>query len=158
MNETLVIGLGETLREIARKATEFDDDWWIIGSAAAHLVGADVGEIQDIDLLLSERDALHLLQQWPPPAPGGGPTDQFRSRVFAHFDHLPLPVEIMAGFELRLAGAWRMIAPKTRMRSGEIFTPSVAEQIELLQMMNRKKDQPRIMALQSLGRERNRAF
>ena len=52
--------LAETLGLIAAAAPAFTDEWWIIGSAAAALAGADIAEVRDVDLLLSERDATAL--------------------------------------------------------------------------------------------------
>ncbi|OGT59398.1 MAG: hypothetical protein A3E01_08540 [Gammaproteobacteria bacterium RIFCSPHIGHO2_12_FULL_63_22] len=133
---------------VAAAAGDFSDDWWIIGSAAAALAGADIAEVGDVDLLLSERDARALLARWsaapkaPPP-----PSDRFRSAVFARFEHGPLAIEAFGGFEMRVRGRWRAVEPMTRRHVGDVFTPSIAEQIVLLEAMGRDKDRPRIAAL-----------
>lgn len=140
--------LAETLALVAAAAGDFSDDWWIIGSAAAALAGADIAEVGDVDLLLSERDARALLARWsaapkaPPP-----PSDRFRSAVFARFEHGPLAIEAFGGFEMRVRGRWRAVEPMTRRHVGDVFTPSIAEQIVLLEAMGRDKDRPRIAAL-----------
>ncbi|MEK7266934.1 MAG: hypothetical protein AAB227_12640 [Pseudomonadota bacterium] len=142
--------LAETLGLIAAAAPAFTDEWWIIGSAAAALAGADIAEVRDVDLLLSERDATALLARWAgaPKAPPD-PSDQFRSAVFARFQHLPLAVEAFGGFEMRVRGRWRRVEPMTRLRCGGVFTPSTAEQIALLEAMGREKDGARIAALRA---------
>lgn len=136
---------------IEEEAVRFGDDWWIIGSAAAALSGAALAEINDVDLLLSERDARALIDRWRARVRSAvGPSGQFRSKVFAHFAELPLPVDVMGGFEMRVGGAWRNVVPLTRERRGGVYTPSIAEQIELLEAMGREKDRQRIAALRAI--------
>ncbi len=143
--------LSACLRMITNAAPVFQDDWFLIGSAAAHVAGADVGVISDIDLLLTERDITALDQHWrerkrlPP-----GESDQFQSKIFHRFE-APLPIEAMAGFELKTpADEWLSIWPNTRVQFGQVFAPSITEQIEIMALMNRDKDRNRITALKSL--------
>jgi hypothetical protein len=78
------------------------------------------------------------------------PSDLFRSQIFHRFD-APLPIEAMAGFELKNPkGDWIRLAPKTRMPFGTFYAPGVSEQIEILKLMRREKDAPRILALEKL--------
>lgn len=142
--------LAETLSAIAGAARGFEDEWWIVGSAAAALAGADVADVRDVDLLLSARDAKALLARWSDrPATRIAPNDQFRSEVFAKFTHAPLAIDAMGGFSMRVRGAWREVRPLTREARGGVFTPSVAEQIALLEAMGRDKDRARIAALRA---------
>ena len=142
--------LAQTLKEIAGAASALKDEWWILGSAAAALSGADILEVRDVDLLLSERDAAALLKRWSARKKAAiEPSDQFRSAVFARFIDAPLPIDVFGGFEMRVRGDWRRIEPLTRERRGEVFTPSVAEQIALLEAMGREKDRARIAALKA---------
>ena len=143
--------LEQTLTMIAGAARVFKDPWRIIGSAAAHLAGADVSEINDIDLLLSIRDITLLKEQWRD-IPVGPPvaSDHFRSEIFYRFE-TPMPVEAMAAFELKTRnGDWLAIAPKTHIRHGALYAPDIAEQIAILRLMGRPKDAPRIAALERL--------
>lgn len=140
-----------TLGEIARAAAYFFDDWWVIGSAAAFVAGAAIENIADIDLLVSERDFQAALGFWRVEEfEGASPSDQFRSKLFARIVHFPAPVELMAGFEIRVADEWRPVRPTTRERRGGVFIPSVAEQIDLLRAIARPKDAARINALCAL--------
>ncbi len=142
--------LAETLGVIAEAAPAFMDEWWIIGSAAAALVGADIADVRDVDLLLSEGDAQRLIARWADkPTSPASPDDQFRSRVFARFVHAPLTIEAMGGFDMRVRGEWRRAWPLTRIARGAVFTPSAAEQIALLEAMGRDKDRLRIKALRA---------
>jgi len=144
-------GFETALAMIAEAAAAFRDPWRIIGSAAAILAGADAGVVRDIDLLLSMRDIAALKARWRAlPASGPAPSATFRSAAFHRFE-TPFPVEAMAGFEIRTAqGDWVTVEPKTRIRRGRLFIPSVAEQIEILRLMGREKDAPRIAALARL--------
>ncbi len=142
--------LQETLTRIALASDQFTDDWWIIGSAAAALSGAEIAIVRDVDLLLSKRDARRLLDLWKEEAHSAAmPDAQFRSAVFARYEAAPLPIEAFGNFEMNIRGQWRAIAPLTREARGAVFTPSVAEQIALLQAMGRSKDEARINALKA---------
>lgn len=142
--------LAETLDLIVEAAPAFEDEWWIIGSAAAALAGADIAEVRDVDLLLSEGDAERLFARWSSaPRQEEAPSGQFRSTRFARFNHAPLAIEAMAGFEMKLRGVWRRIWPLTREARRGVYTPSIAEQIVLLEGMGREKDAARIQALRA---------
>jgi hypothetical protein len=143
--------LAAAIAEIAGVSAWFEDDWWVIGSAAAALSGADIDAVRDVDLLLSENDARRLLELWKgEPSCGPAPDPQFRSSVFARFENTSLPVEAFGGFEMRIRGHWRAVTPLTREARGRIFTPSIAEQIALLEAMGREKDSARAAALRRL--------
>jgi len=147
--------LADTLDIITAAAPHFRDEWWIIGSAAAALSGAEIAEIRDVDLLLSESDARALRARWPAALPTpSAPSDQFRSAVFIRCETGPLAIEAFGGFEMRVRGLWRPVQPLTRVARGAVFTPSLAEQIVLLEAMGREKDSIRIDALRSHLRER----
>ncbi len=119
------------------------DPWWVIGSAAVVLHGAET-EVADIDLLLSERDAQGLLSQ-----PGcmrirTEPSPLFRSALFARWDGAGLPIELMAGLEVANAGAWVPVQPQTRVvvqvAGASVHVPDRAELGEILEMFGRPKD------------------
>jgi hypothetical protein len=140
--------LAATLAEIAAAAAVFEDEWWIIGSAAAALSGADIAIVRDVDLLLSDRDTHRLVERWVGARTSTAARDaQFRSKIFVRFEQTPLAVEAFGGFEMNVRGVWRAVAPLTREPRGGVFTPSVAEQIAILEAMGRDKDRTRIAAL-----------
>jgi hypothetical protein len=142
--------LAETLAVISEEAPAFDDDWWIIGSAAAALAGADIVEVRDVDLLLSEGDARRLSAKWSSAFDASAPPgDHFRSAVFMRFENTPLAIEAFGGFEMKVRGCWRRVTPLTREAKNGVYTPSVAEQIALLETMARDKDRARIAALRA---------
>lgn len=143
--------LAATLEIIAAEAARLTDEWWIIGSAAAALSGAEIADVRDVDLLLGEGDARALLERWA--SVRNVPTDpdqKFHSAIFARFEHGPLPIEAFGGFEMKIRSRWRKVTPLTRVTRGAVFTPSVAEQIAILEAMDRDKDRLRAAALRAL--------
>ncbi len=78
------------------------------------------------------------------------PNNRFRSQIFHRFE-APLPIEAMAGFDLKTSnGDWLRLEPKTRAQFGALYAPDINEQIEILKLMGREKDMPRILALQKM--------
>ena len=127
------------------------DDWWIIGSAAVALHGADVANVRDVDLLMSARDARQLLERV-----GGRPRDSkpstlFRSEVFGTWYDPPLPIEVMGGFSLKTGNGWRPVLLKSReerrVEGHDFYVPSVGELKELLRSFGRPKDIERALLL-----------
>lgn len=142
--------LAEALDRIVEAAPAFEDEWWIVGSAAAALAGAEIAEVRDVDLLLSENDAHRLADLWSDkPKSAADESSQFRSAAFWRFESGPFAIEAMGGFEMKVRGEWRKIRPLTRIARGDVFTPSIAEQIALLEVMGRDKDAARISALRA---------
>ena len=128
--------------------------WWIIGSAAVVLHGADV-TVGDVDVLLSEDDALAMFPVLGLAAAAGEGTALFRSAVFARWTVPLLTVEFMAGFELRADDGWCVVQPATRERvmvgDHALFVPERAELIATLEGFGREKDLARIKALSPSG-------
>ena len=122
------------------------DPWWIIGSAGLALLGAFDGRPQDIDLLTSAHDAEALTDSWHAQVQADRhPADgmQFRS-VYARFVHLPLPVEVMGGLEVRRNGSWETLTVRESevavLDGFEVRVPALAEQIRILRLFGRDKD------------------
>ena len=127
------------------------DPWWIIASAAVALHGADPGRVADVDVLLSVRDARHILPSiGVEPRPGTAHT-QFRSDIFASWPQMPLPVEFMAGFHHHADGRWSPVRPASRERVDSdgvsLFIPDRAELCDMLLRFGRPKDMERARRL-----------
>ena len=139
--------LRTTLAGVAARLAEARDPWWIITGAAAALYGV-VTEVADVDVLTSRADATRLLRADAAPRV---PSDRYRSAVFGRIAGLPLPVEIMAGFELFAGGAWRPVRFATReaivVNGATLFVPGRAELIALLETIGRPKDLNRAVML-----------
>jgi hypothetical protein len=151
--------LGATLIELAAQMVGALDPWWVIASAAMALHGAPV-EVGDVDLLASERDARALLARLGIVALSAPGTDRFRSTVFARWDTLRMPVEVMADFHVRGPAGWQLLVPETRMTiaiDGVLLpVPSIDELIDHCRLYGRPKDSERAALLQRLAAERRR--
>ena len=137
-----------SLQRIAEFLSETSDPWWVLGSAAMALICVDPGQIRDIDLLVSKRDAEALMRAHHLDNQADGGTDRFRSTYFLKPDLGEIPVEIMAGYEICEADAWRPVTLKSRLSievgSSRLFVPDRGEQIDLLKRLGRPKDQARL--------------
>lgn len=147
----LTRSLAATLEVVADATCGCADDWWLIGSAAMALAGVPALDPPDVDLLVSERDARRLIGGWKAVVAPPSSSDLFRSRIFAKAAVAPMPIEIMAGFEVRTGGGWRQVRPSTRLAVLGVFIPSPAEQVEICRLFGRPKDLARIAALESLA-------
>lgn len=143
--------LSDTLLQAGRLMEGAADPWWVIASAAAALYGVEGLPVGDVDVLASERDARAALSRagsapFPP-----DPHPLFRSRVLGQVKTAPLPIEIMAGFEVRSGDAWAPIAPVSRVAveldGVSLFIPSREELAEILTEMGRPKDLARAALL-----------
>ncbi|MGI8930816.1 MAG: hypothetical protein ACR2FK_00330 [Sphingomicrobium sp.] len=141
-------GLDETLAEIAESLAGAEAPWWIIGSAAVALHGADVGRIADVDVLVGRADAVRLCRTWglsPAQNTGDG---KFRSSLFACWRGSPLPVEVMADTQVFADGGWHPVHFETRQATaGGLFVPARAELVAMLKLFGRTKDLRRAAAL-----------
>ncbi|MCR5879155.1 hypothetical protein [Phenylobacterium sp. J367] len=145
--------LAETLARLAEATPDLQDDWWLIGSAAMALSGAAPITVADVDLLVSPRDAFALARRWRAPIRPAAPNPRFRSEVYFQWDAPPVPVDVMAGFHVMTPDGWRPLVPRTRVAVAGVFTPSVAEQLEILALFGREKDHARAALLRPLLRD-----
>jgi hypothetical protein len=146
--------LDATLDILAAECAGLQDAWWVFGSAAMALVGVPGLTPPDVDLIVSERDARRLIEAWSARVETGAASPTFRSHIFAKAQVAPLPIEIMAGFEVRHDGAWSAVIPATRLAverlGGTVFIPNVAEQAQICRRFGRPKDLARLAVLNAL--------
>ena len=136
------------LRQVAALLSDTSDPWWILGSAAMALIGVDPGEIRDIDVLVSSRDARALRECDGVENAADGGSETYRSAVFLRTQADTLTVEIMAGYDIRRGDIWQPVAPASREKvmvgDAAVFVPSREEQISLLKRLGRDKDRRRL--------------
>jgi hypothetical protein len=149
--ERLLGELGETLRPCR-------DPWWVIGSAAMALHGAEGLEVHDIDLLLSRRDARERLEERGLSALPGTEDERFHSDIFGTWYEGAYRVEMFGAFKVRDGAGWVEISPASRVevRAGtsSLYVPSVEELIRLGRLFGRAKDaarEPLLLALLAKG-------
>ncbi|MNJ41048.1 hypothetical protein D3C77_359550 [compost metagenome] len=139
---------------LASAASELQDPWWIFGGAAMVLWGLRDWRAPDIDVMCSSRDARRLIEALHGQAgedPGEG---VFRSQVFGQILTTPVPLDVMAGMDVRASGDWVPVTFSTRVpiavEDFTVFTPSINEQIETCRLFGRPKDLQRAELLESL--------
>lgn len=134
----------ETLVFVGHVMRKSVDPWWIISSAAAALHGLSADDVSDVDILLSERDALAISRSLGISPSGLLPSDLFRSDIFFRWTNGPLPVEFMSNFRVRIGEAWQLVSPKTRvlvpLEGSDLYVPRREELIALLESFGRPKD------------------
>ncbi len=150
---TTRLALEATLAAIQPALAAAQHRWWILGSAAVALHGAELHEIRDVDVLLDPRDCPAVFARLGIAVQAGQGDGQFRSEVFQRWDQGSLPVELFAGFKLCERGVWHDLLPQSRMpvQAGAVtvYVPARGELIAMLQRFGRPKDLLRIAALNS---------
>lgn len=146
--------LVETLEVVVRATGAARDPWWIIGSAAMALYGAERVAPADVDLMMSTQDARRLLRDRGMADDSRGQHENFRSEVFGCLTDEALPIDVMGGFHFRRDDAWVALCPESReaiaLPFGAIFAPSFAELIEITRGFGRPKDLVRVQIMQDL--------
>ena len=153
MQPSLPAPLAETLDIVGRASRVAHDPWWLIGSAAMALHGAEV-EAGDVDLLTSVADAHAFCGALDGVQVVRPPSDRFRSDMLVEILGAPMRIEVMAGFDVRHQGRWIPVAPRTRRQviwNGQpLFVPDVAELATLCRTFGRPKDLVRARRLDAL--------
>jgi hypothetical protein len=138
---------------IAAESVSLEDAWWIIGSSAAFFSGLQHPMPNDVDLLVSARDARRLFAQWQVKPTEPAPSKLFRS-LFGIHSLRTIDIEIMGDLEIFADGEWQRLEPKTRERvateAGCLFVPARGEQISILRLFGRPKDMARADALEMI--------
>lgn len=135
--------LAASLTMLARVMADAREPWWIIGSAAVILHGADT-EASDIDVLLGVAGANDLDVRLGLGLRGGRGSALFRSERYGRWSEPLLPVEFMAGLAVR-GGA--TLVPRTRVPiavgDAVVHVPDRREMIAILELFGRPKDRAR---------------
>ena len=137
-----------SLKVVSERAPNPADDWVIIGSAAAALIGADI-EPEDVDVLASRYTIDAFLAALKLPASTRPADGVFRSAVFQRTNVRDgIPIEFMGDMMLMHENSRSPLAPKTRVKVnglfGTVFVPNPQEQIAILRRFGRAKDLARI--------------
>lgn len=142
--------LEAALEQAASLLATARDPWWVIGSAAVALHGADPGRVADVDILTSADDAERLLRTAGATRDRSAPRTHFRS-VYGRLASSGLAIEIMGGLEVLAGDAWVAVRPRTRVAvavgSSVVFIPDRQELVAILQRFGRPKDLARAALL-----------
>jgi hypothetical protein len=103
------IDLEQALVGLTPMLADCRDPWAIFGGAALHLHGHGSKSVADIDILVSIADGERMAASGRFENIAGGGTDLFRSQFLFVQRQGRIPVEIMAGFEIRSGGQWQAV-------------------------------------------------
>jgi hypothetical protein len=152
---TVSPALSASLHAIESIMVDAHDPWWIIASAALALHGADLGQVADVDVLLSIVDAQRILPTIGIDLRQGSAHATFRSSTFGTWSGTALPVEFMAGFRHRSGEAWVPVQPATRqlikVDGVIVFVPERAELQAMLTAFGRPKEMERARKLAAVA-------
>lgn len=147
--------LAKGLQALAAAMADATDPWWIIGSAAVALHGAEGLTVADIDLLTSRAEALRLAAAWGATPDPPGDSTLFRSAV--HFEHrlVGATIDVMADLEVNAPDGWTVLRPASRVTvpvgAATLYAPDRAELIEILRLFGRPKDLARAALLRTVA-------
>ncbi|MCD2173249.1 hypothetical protein [Rhizobium sp. C4] len=134
---------------------DFQDHWWVIGSAAILLSGASGIEPNDIAVLLSAEAAQALALRFGAAPLSLSAHPKFRSKVFFRQRLLVREAEFMGGFEVAGEGGWQVFWPTSRrlvhLSRGVIPVPAVADLKDMCRLFGRAKDMEKLARLEALG-------
>lgn len=143
----------ERLADAAARA-DMQDPWRVFGGAAMALVGLRDWRVPDIDVLTSPGDARRLIPALGAEIVADPGEGQFRSRVYGRTQGEAIPIEVMAGLEVRTGADWVPVVFETRIPVAAgphiLHIPAVAEQIAMARLFGRPKDLARADALERL--------
>jgi hypothetical protein len=131
------------------------DDYFIIGSSALILSGITFETVHDIDILLTNRDALYLEMEWKHRKINYMPqcNDLFRSR-FSRFHFSEMPIETMGNLEVNKNGIWtpQKVENYTTIALNDIQIkiPTKEEQIKIFRFWGREKDWGKVKLIEKM--------
>ena len=143
-----------TLEEASHSLHLLKDNFYLIGSAALILSGFELDKMYDIDILVSDRDADFLREEWGNQLIKDHITsdDKLFSSKFARYKFSVLDIEIMGELKVNKNGIWERleITENESIADGnfQIKIPTLNEQNRILQLFGREKDKKRIKLIE----------
>ncbi|MBK0377877.1 nucleotidyltransferase family protein [Mucilaginibacter segetis] len=145
-----------TLNEAAPVLETISADFFVIGAAGIVLSGFDIGDTSDIDILTTRDNSDKLQLAWHDKQeinPILKEVNLFRSN-FARFKFPLMDVEVMGDLEIKKDNEWipLIINDYHRIHLDKISlnVPTINEQIRILHLFDRPKDNKRINTLNKL--------
>lgn len=140
--------LEDALLQLTDLMSACRDPWAIFGGTAMVLHGYCDLRPADIDVLVSPDDAERIAAAHDLKNEADGGTERFRSRVVLHPQTGPMPIEIMAGFEIFSEGRWHQVSILDRsqvtFRSATASIASLDDIATIFRLSGRPKDLQRL--------------
>ncbi|MFN2101131.1 1-acyl-sn-glycerol-3-phosphate acyltransferase [Altererythrobacter sp. MF3-039] len=146
--------LAATLAQLGELLGQSEDDWWVIGSAAAFLHGADAGTIADVDVIVGQSDFERLARHPHFQRYEDIDRTHFSSTAIGKWTNAPMSIEVMCELHVRQDDQWHQVVFESRQRvehSGQVlYVPERLELIRLFERFGRQKDVERAQALRKI--------
>lgn len=127
------------------------DPWWVIGSAAMLMFGHAEGTINDVDFLVSARDAKAISDRLNLPNLADSSSELSRSPFLLHPKSDETAIEIIADLKIKQGDIWMPVALTSRethnLNGSTLYTPDRTELAALYRRIGRDKDQRRAAQL-----------
>ena len=145
--------LAKTLESVAAALNSRRRDWVVFGGSAMALYGFDVGEVKDIDIIVSSETAASLMSELCLKNQADGGSARFRSEYLLRPDFGPVEVEILGNFEIKSAMIWHRVAlgkPNAICVGNQtVFVAEVAALADIFDLCARPKDLARSQLIRS---------
>ncbi len=145
--------IATVLREACPTLTQLKDDYFIIGSAALNLYGIEI-ETSDIDIIVSDRDAIYLQTAWADKVKHNHVTQNdhlFRSNL-TRFDFGLLDIETIGELEVNKNGTWMPLHVQEcrtlNLDGMQIKLPTIEELTRIFYLFGREKDLAKIKQIE----------
>lgn len=141
------------LKESYPSLKQLRDDYYIIGSTALILSDIEIEHTNDIDILVSERDAEWLRNEWKSKKINITPDASvlFRSN-YSRYNFSDIEIEILGSLEVNKDNTWTPLVIKDftifETNDFQVKIPTLAEQVRILNFFGRKKDLDRLKLIQ----------
>jgi hypothetical protein len=142
------------LKESYPTLKQLKDDFYIIGASALILSGIEIENTSDIDILVTERDAVWLRKEWENKSINFIPSNSvlFRSN-YSRYEFPDMDIEIIGSLEVNKEGVWKPVIIKDFIifdtDEFQIKIPTIEEQVRILIFFGRKKDLDRLDLIQN---------
>lgn len=143
--ETSKTKISHVLERAHPTLEQLEDDYFIIGASALILSGIEI-DTSDIDILVSDRDAIYLQNKWADKIIKNHireRSDLFRSN-FARFHFEELDIEIMGDLNVKNNGIWSPLYIQDyftlNLGSMQIKLPTIEEQVRIFNLFGREKN------------------
>ena len=157
INRPLLSQLLVSLRALLTSPLKDAGDWWLIGSTAARLSGADLVP-EDIDVFGPAAAMTAIVNHFGGASLSGTPGERFRSQPFCRLTVADgLPIEVMGDLEVKSEGIWQKLHIESRVAvatpAGTVYVPSLDEQIAIFELFGRDKDLAKAAVLHRMTSE-----
>jgi hypothetical protein len=141
------------LRESYPQLKQLKDDYYIIGATALILSGIEIENTNDIDIVVSERDAEWLKSEWKNKKINISPDASilFRSN-YSRYQFSDIEIEILGSLEVNKDNNWTPLLIKDftiyEKTGFQVKIPTRIELVRILNFFGRKKDLERLKLIQ----------